>query len=232
MNPEQIQRLNCDIDFGLSGLLNTSLLDNFYPPDLPSDWRLNFYGNEFNSLLINLSDVDIKLPLTSDSISRLIDFFSAMADDACDAGCVLFFDLSELKGTESPADSAEMMLNSKLMDNSCFNLVDLQTSFLGKESEVQVPVTLCQPIDSSQASASAAGDWFCVVHDENKIKPPVLKTLLENIHNSVMQQSTESNFNAEKNVIHADTIRIVVIFTSGQYALENCRNAILLKSMM
>lgn len=230
MNPEQIQRLNCDLDFGLSGLQNTCLLDNFYPPDLPSDWRLDFYANEFNLLLISLSDVDIKLPLSSDSISRLIDYFSAMADDACDAACVLFFDLSGLNGTELPADSAEIILNSKLMDNSCFKLVDLQTSFLGKESEAQLPFTLCQPIDFSRASA--AGDWFCVVHDEDKIKPPALKTLLENIHNSVMQQDPESNFNSEKNVIPADTISIVVIFTSGQYALENCRNAMLLKSMM
>ena len=110
MNPEQIQRLNCDIDFALSGLQNTCL-DNFYLPDLPSD-------------------------------------------------------------------------------------------------------------------------WFCVVHDENKIKPSALKALLENIHSSVMQQGPESNFNAEKNVIPAEPISIVVVFTSDQYALENCRNAILLKTMM
>ncbi len=48
-----------NIFFGISGLAHPSLMNNFYPEDLPEDWRLDYYSNEFDALLC--SDPDIKL---------------------------------------------------------------------------------------------------------------------------------------------------------------------------
>ncbi len=45
-----------NIIFGLSGLAHPSLINNFYPEDLPEDWRLDYYSNEFDALLCSESD--------------------------------------------------------------------------------------------------------------------------------------------------------------------------------
>ncbi len=43
---------NGSIRLGAFGLEHADLLNNFYPEDLPEDWRLGFYANEFNALLV------------------------------------------------------------------------------------------------------------------------------------------------------------------------------------
>ncbi len=48
-----------NIIFGLSGLVHPSLMNNFYPEDLPEDWRLDYYSNEFDALLCSESDIEL-----------------------------------------------------------------------------------------------------------------------------------------------------------------------------
>ena len=47
-----------NIIFGLSGLAHPSLMNNFYPEDLPEEWRLDYYSNEFDALLCSESDIE------------------------------------------------------------------------------------------------------------------------------------------------------------------------------
>lgn len=253
MNKKKGQLLDYTINFGIAGLQNASLLQHFYPIDLPSDWRLSFYSNEFRALLVSLADLDIKSALTPDTIDHFIELFTDMIEDARDTDCVLFFDLSELQGTESTADMLEIILNSKLMDSRYFNLVNLQTPFLGEElekklekklkeqvfsaapvvavNETEIPFKISQRrIHPSQDAEKY--DWFCLINDENKIKAPELKTLIETIQRSALQEISQPNFMADKDAADENNINIVLIFSSAQYALENCRNAILLESMM
>ncbi len=48
-----------NIIFGISGLAHPSLMNNFYPEDLPEDWRLDYYSNEFDALLCSDSDIEL-----------------------------------------------------------------------------------------------------------------------------------------------------------------------------
>ena len=49
---QERQPQNESIRLGACGLEHADLLKNFYPEDLPEDWRLGFYANEFNALLV------------------------------------------------------------------------------------------------------------------------------------------------------------------------------------
>ncbi len=49
--------MNYTYYFGLSGLNETSLIKKIYPEDLPSDWRISYYSNEFELLIIQYSDL-------------------------------------------------------------------------------------------------------------------------------------------------------------------------------
>lgn len=260
MSKKKEQQLDYNINFGIESLQNASLLQHFYPIDLPSDWRLGFYSNEFRALLVSLADLDIKSDLTIDTIGRFIELFTDMIDDARDTDCVLFFDLSELNGTESTADMVEIILNSKLTDSRYFKLINLQTPCLGAglseelseelgeglEEELKKQILSSAPVDNVNKTDipfkispyihslqnSAACDWFFLVHDKNKIKPPELKALIETVQSSVIQNSSQPDFMLDKDTADENSINIVLIFTSAQYALENCRNAALLESMM
>ncbi len=65
--------------------------------------------------------------------------------------------------------------------------------------------------------ASADGKLVCYVTDNQAIEPVVLKKLIERIRKHASSEGVES---------------VAVIFSSVENALENCRNAILLESMM
>lgn len=41
-----------DLVLGARGWLHEQWVDNYYPEDIPDEWRLGFYANEFNTLLV------------------------------------------------------------------------------------------------------------------------------------------------------------------------------------
>ncbi len=47
---------DCSIYFGISGLKHPDLVNNFYPEDLPADWYIDYYSNEFDLLLSSAAD--------------------------------------------------------------------------------------------------------------------------------------------------------------------------------
>jgi len=45
-----------DVVVGARGWLHERWLESFYPEDIPEEWRLGFYANEFNTLLVPWSE--------------------------------------------------------------------------------------------------------------------------------------------------------------------------------
>jgi len=41
-----------DVVVGSRGWLHQSWVESYYPDDIPDEWRLGFYGNEFNTVLV------------------------------------------------------------------------------------------------------------------------------------------------------------------------------------
>ena len=57
MHTKHTQSSLCDIRFGLSGLMNVALTEQFYPEDIPEDWLLDYYSNEFRVILLQPQDI-------------------------------------------------------------------------------------------------------------------------------------------------------------------------------
>ena len=87
------------------------------------------------------------------------------------------------------------------------------------ENIAQYPLTLQwgQTLNSDSSLATADGNLICYVTDNQGIEPVELKRLIERIRKHATAEGIE---------------KVDVIFSSVENALENCRNAILLESMM
>ena len=73
------------IKVGSYGWQSASLLQSFYPPDLPEDWRLSFYANEFSSVLVP-ADVWCAAELDIEEwqdVPEHFSFYLQQADEAC-----------------------------------------------------------------------------------------------------------------------------------------------------
>jgi len=205
--------LNCEIHFGVSGLENSSLMDQFYPADLPEDWRLSYYSNEFSSIVVKLSDIDADLSMSEGSISAAI---TELLEEIDGEDFVLLFDLSELPAnTKQALQSLETENRDFAKANSYY--IDLQAMLietLGKDSLLKEKT----PENSLTFQwGDINGNLLCYVQDNQAIEPVMLKKLLE----IVRQQAKNENIKSA-----------IVIFSSAQNALQNCRNAIVLERMM
>jgi hypothetical protein len=61
--------LDIDIKVGCTGIFNTQWGKSFYPDDLPDDWKLDYYANEFSIILLNSRDDNNYLSELDDSLS-------------------------------------------------------------------------------------------------------------------------------------------------------------------
>ncbi len=50
-----------EIYMGVEGLANSLWAEDFFPPDLPTDWVLDYYANEFDVISLGLKDRDLLL---------------------------------------------------------------------------------------------------------------------------------------------------------------------------
>lgn len=205
--------LNCEIHFGVSGLENSSLMDQFYPADLPEDWRLSYYSNEFSSIVVKLSDIDADLSMSEGSISAAI---TELLEEIDGEDFVLLFDLSELPAnTKQALQSLETENRDFAKANSYY--IDLQAMLietLGKDSLLKEKT----PENSLTFQwGDINGNLLCYVQDNQAIEPVMLKKLLEIVRQQAKNENIES---------------AIVIFSSAQNALQNCRNAIVLERMM
>jgi len=74
VNSQASEQYLADVEVGARGWLHERWMESFYPEDIPDDWRLGFYANEFNSLLVPWS-------LWSESIEDLTEALDDTGDD-------------------------------------------------------------------------------------------------------------------------------------------------------
>ena len=74
MDSKESQAMLADVVVGARGWLHEYWMESFYPEDIPEDWRLGFYANEFNTLLVPWSQ-------WSESVDDLEEGLEDTADD-------------------------------------------------------------------------------------------------------------------------------------------------------
>ncbi|MCW8930143.1 MAG: hypothetical protein OQL19_07910 [Gammaproteobacteria bacterium] len=203
----------CQFCFGVAGLRNTSLLEHFFPEDLPEDWRLSYYSNEFHLLLMSALDLNLCLSspqeiksLAYDEIIEQLELFS----DDLEEGFLLLFDTSMF------ADEVQKKLMN-IQEREGNQIYFVNFNCMDKLQEIDTLINIeCTEIKMDEKDTQKMS-LFCMVSNEKKIEAIELRQLIE----QVCKYAFSKHYNS-----------INVIFSSSQYALENCRNAILLESMM
>ena len=74
METKQSEQYLADVVVGARGWLHERWMESFYPEDIPEDWRLGFYANEFNTLLVPWSQ-------WRESVAELEEELDDTADD-------------------------------------------------------------------------------------------------------------------------------------------------------
>ena len=74
MDSKESQTVLADVVVGARGWLHQHWMESFYPEDIPEEWRLGYYANEFNTLLVPWSE-------WSESVEELEEGLEDTADD-------------------------------------------------------------------------------------------------------------------------------------------------------
>ncbi len=179
----------CEIEFGISGFDNPSLLREFFPEDLPEDWRLDFYHNEFNALLAYVTDDNFQ-------------YFVDMLDENIDDNFRLLFDVSRLSATHK----ARIVAQSSMK----YIIPETQLKKIIHDTDRLFYMGLV-----SGETCSKHGAY--IVTNQNKLASIALRKIIE-----------QANLYAQKYKLD----KISIFFSSDKSALSDCRNAILLASLM
>lgn len=217
---------NCQINFGVTGLNNQSLIENFFPEDLPEDWRLSYYNNEFQLLLISLSDLNISLSslpetktITAEIIIERLNHLSGEIED----DFLLLFDVSMLS-----KETQTILLNTQKKNANSYHIVNTNTMKVHEKSDCpevleclfSVYFDTKSNILERQAERQVES-LSCMVNNksdnEQKISALELRKLIETLRTLAISRNYDS---------------VNVLFSSAHHALENCRDAILLESLM
>ena len=209
----------------MTHLNNTSLIEKFFPEDLPEDWRLAYYSNEFQLLLSSLSELPFSTPLETMTTTpdEIIEELTQFSDDLGD-DFFLLTDISML------AENTQQILFD--MQKKGFNICHFIN--LDKMNEAAKKMDcgtkfgcLLSEINSieNKETEKWGGSLLCIVNtqqenmqeNEQKIAAIELRKLIEKISLYAISKGYES---------------VNILFSSAHNALENCRNAILLESMM
>ena len=190
--------------------MNVALTEQFYPEDIPEDWLLDYYSNEFRVILLQPQDICC-LNDTAGALEerKTVDWLAELDEINEDLGredFVIVIDISEY-----PVDQQNALREYTDRIDNCFSGIDSTTLL---------------PLDSQRLGVS--GQWggshnqkgrqlFYLLSEPREIEPVSLKELIAHIRHHA----------AEIGAASAD-----VLFASDVSALNNCRNAIVLDSMM
>ncbi|MCU7800688.1 MAG: hypothetical protein KZQ70_11205 [gamma proteobacterium symbiont of Lucinoma myriamae] len=207
-------KLNCEFHFGVSSLNNSSLINHFFPEDLPEDWRFSYYSNEFNLLAIHLSDLNLSSLSAQNGVrvsgDEIIEQLTDIFDDI-EKTVFCLFDCSKLSESIK-----EQLFDSQIAtkDNCYFINLDKpgENFLIGHSTHIEW-LNACV---EGNIEETVNSDLFCKVKSDKRIEPVELKLLIEHIQDYALRKDA----------------RTVSVVFSSDYALENCRNAILLESMM
>lgn len=167
-----------NIIFGLSGLVHSSLMNNFYTEDLPEDWRLDYYSNEFDALHCSESDIELL-----DELQEMIE----------EKNFTCFLEKKAGLNLELPEQVITVELSHDL------NLTDQDDGV--------------QWVDAIIAQKDIG---ICLIKKLQENAPQAIRQLIETIRSYASQQGYHE---------------VYMIF-NDDYALENCRSAIVIEAMM
>jgi hypothetical protein len=206
----------------VTGLNNQSLIENFFPEDLPEDWRLSYYNNEFQLLLISLSDLNISLSslpetktITAEIVIERLNHLSGEIED----DFLLLFDVSMLS-----EETQTILLNTQKKNDNNYHIVNTNTMKVHEKSdcpeELECLFSVCFDTKSNILERQAES-LLCIVNNKpdnkQKISALELRKLIETLRTLAISRNYDS---------------VNVLFSSAHHALENCRDAILLESLM
>jgi len=216
----------CKLRFGVTNLNNRSLIEKFFPEDLPEEWRLPYYGNEFQLLLSSFSELPFSPPLeimnttANEIIEELTQFREELGDDF-----FLLIDISMLS-----ENTRQVLFDIQLKGiNNChfINLDIINEAAKNMDCGTKFDCLLSEIVSSENVSIEKEGtekggeSLLCIVNNkqenEQKISAVEIRKLIEKISVYAISKEYES---------------VNILFSSPNNALENCRNAILLESMM
>lgn len=206
---------NCDIRFGISGLRNPSLVAEFYPLDIPDDWFLDYYRNEFSLILMNVSELTSHSDVLKPSEGILADAINELYEDIIGDDFTVLLDVSELPETRVKQLLSESLVAEQMQETKTLVFVDLKT-VLTTELPTEPPVFSVSLTWHRLPQESNFCLLYCVTA-EQAIEPLKLKEMIAQIREHASSEGGGIAY---------------VIFSATQNALENCRNAILLESMM
>ena len=199
---------HCAVNYGIYRLDNPCLSD-FYPDDLPVDWRLEYYNNEFNLILLTLPELEAELQLKGHCAKDLCTGISDILEELHEKFILLIELTSGFYHSMSKADSEQL----EKLCNSWANLhfvLDQDTAGWNKEA-----VNSGYSLSQWKNIINEDNNCCLVIEEKGKLTPPELKQLLD----TCFQLSNSKN-------------ELWILFSSAEYGLENCRNAILMDSLM
>jgi hypothetical protein len=203
MNDSENKASANTIHFGLSGLQNIALRTGFYPQDIPEDWLLDYYSNEFPLILIQAND----LAFCNDELQNggsFMDALQTLAEDVADSALKVLFNTDGMDANGQDNDTLK-----KLQQISTGNL-----SFLSLNRETVVSI---DKFDVSASGGPLNGDYYLCLEINERLEARVIRQLIESLR---------------KQAEHSQWETLYVLFMDDTNALENCRNATMLEYMM
>jgi hypothetical protein len=222
------------LSYGIYRLDNPCLLSHLYPYDLPEDWRLEYYNNEFNVILTTLEELEVLIGLNRNSVIAMCSGISHIVDELHEHFILLIeltpdihdtFTIDELEQIKNLSMTTENLhfvrdteLSSQIneMSNALFSLFQLENLF-ARENVAQKNVVLKSIVkDSIIRNSFVKERSSCLmIKEKAQLTPLVLRQLLE----YCFQLADKKD-------------ELWVLFSSEEYALDNCKNAILMDSLM
>jgi len=208
----------CALSYGIYRLDSSCLLSHFYPDDLPEDWRLEYYNNEFSVILTTLEELDMEMGLNNNSMTAMCENISHIINELHEYFILLI---------ELTPDVLDSLTNGQLeqlknLSSTRANLYFVQSTESASQINIDAAEFTLFQLNSlftreSIDQDSLVGERTCclLIKEKCQLKPPVLRQLLEYCIQLTGKQD-----------------ECWVLFSSEEHALENCRNAILMDSFM
>jgi|GEM_PF-6478982 len=198
--------------FGLNTLKQMALNEIVYPHDLPAEWCIDYYSNEFSLLQLYLSDFPLINTSDEKNISSLAKCLETINNDLDDH--YILFDVSELTARQQ-----QQLFNIPAISDNYYafiNLALLQGEYLSELALTLQWGDLLQTADNGKILVDKSS-CFCSIMGEQRLTPFELRKLIELLQKKARQR---------------DCQQLLVTFPVQLSGVENCRNAILLESMM
>ena len=208
MNTSKTTPLKCTMQFGLSEYHHPVLMQQFYPEDIPEDWLLDYYSNEFQVVLIDPEDMlrehSAISSISGDDFDRMLQAFEEQLEDVSEAGFQIILNVDALS-----SERVETIKIKLLEHYTYFDLINIkEMTSIGTEHFPTLKWGCCQ---------NQNDQFVYLISEETKLEAVQLRQLIELIQSHALDKQANE---------------ITVFFSVNPFSLENCRNAILLENMM